>query len=284
MYSQSRSLTRAAIRSLTAVACLSAINAFAVSYKVTVENLSPDDGLWFSPVFLGFHDGSFDLFDPGLPASPEIEAVAEAGDVSGISARFSSDANSGAVQHVLKSDDAAGGPPDALFAPSNFNPAFSSSNSFLIDLDATLNRYLTFAAMVVPSNDAFIGNASPSQFDLFDINGLFKTGFQVDLKGSDIWDAGTEENNGLGAAFTTLGGTSTDTLLNITAHPGLDTFLGTALPVGPNLGYAFDADTPVARISVQQVPDSTQYIGFMGAIALIGFRFATKKRMGKENA
>jgi hypothetical protein len=47
--------------------------------KVTVENIAPEEGLIITPVWIGFHDGSFDFFDLNKPASPSLETLAENG-------------------------------------------------------------------------------------------------------------------------------------------------------------------------------------------------------------
>ena len=51
-------------------------------------------------------------------------------------------------------------------------PGASDSGSFLVD--PTLNPFFTFAAMVVPSNDFFIGNDSATQYRLFNAAGALQ--------------------------------------------------------------------------------------------------------------
>lgn len=272
MQLQKSSLNRAVIRGLAGILCLTAASAHAVTVKVKVENVGASDGLWFTPVFFGFHDGTFDTFDPGTLASTSIENVAEGGDVSGLVGDIGG--TYGAKSHVLM-QDGSGAPPGVLFAP-------GESNYFKIDLDASMNKYLSFASMVVPSNDAFFGNPDPMAYELFDAMGMVNKDFEINLFGSNVWDAGTEENDFMAAAFTPPVGMSTDTLnpISLLGQDGLDGFNGTPLAVGGNLSSNLMLSDHIARITVQQVPDSTQYIGFMGAIALIGFRFMSKKRMG----
>lgn len=275
MHSKSSTLTRAALRGIAIATCLTAASVHAITVKVKVENVSASDGLWFTPVFFGFHDGSFDAFDSGVAATPSLEALAEDGNPSGLIGDIAGIA--GAKSHVLL-QDGSGAPPGVLFEP-------GQSNSFTIDLDAALNRYLSYAAMILPSNDSFFGNENPG-LALFDILGNFNGSQQIDIFGSNIWDAGTEDNNLLGQPFSGPG--SIDTIggsVTLLGQAGLDGLAEAAVPptmsnIAPNL-YASDQ---IARISIEQVPDSTQYIGFMGAIALIGFRFISKKRMGKEKA
>lgn len=269
MYSQSSTLTRAALRGIAIAACLAAASAHAVSLKIKVENLSEADGLWFTPVFLGFHDGGFDLFDEGSPASPGLEALAEGGDPGGLASEISPYGH----HEVLFGSD---GPPGVLFAPGSM--AYT-----LLDLAPGSSLYFNYASMFIPSNDAFFGNDIAHM--LFDAAGNYTGDFSVDIYGRDVWDAGTEANDTFGAPFSLIGGTSTDTSLNVETHGGLVNFEGSELPAGlGTLNSTFGSATPLARISVQQVPDSTQYIGFMGALAVIGFRYMSKKRMGKEKA
>jgi hypothetical protein len=45
--------------------------------KVTIENLSPSNGLVITPLWVGFHDGTFDTFNLGSPATASLERLAE---------------------------------------------------------------------------------------------------------------------------------------------------------------------------------------------------------------
>lgn len=278
MYSQKSTLTRAALRGIAVATCFAAASAHAITVKVKVENVSETEGLWFTPVFFGFHDGSFDTFDSGSAASSSIEALAEGGNPGGLVSDISGVA--GAQSHVLL-QDGSGGPPGVLFSP-------GESNYFTINLDSMYNRYLSFATMLLPTNDAFFGNDDPTKYELFDMDGNFNGSQEINLFGSNIWDAGTEENDLMGAPLSALGGTSTDTIggsIALLGQVGLDGLEGAGVgPTMSNISSNLNVSDQIARISIQKVPDSTQYIGFMGAIALIGFRFMSRKRMGKAAA
>ena len=63
--------------------------------EITIENLQPADGFYFTPVWIGVHDGGFDYFDNGSAASASLEALAEGGDVSGVDADFSATPGAG---------------------------------------------------------------------------------------------------------------------------------------------------------------------------------------------
>jgi len=245
----------------------------ATSVEITYENLSEEGGLWNTPLFLGFHNGSFDTFDLAVAASASVELLAEEGDPAALIGDIG--LVGGAKSGVIFGDDAPGVGPGFLFNP-------GSSNSIVIDLNASSNRYLSFASMILPSNDAFIGNQDPTAYDLFNIAGDFNDGFSIDLFGVDVWDAGTEENDGMGAPFSAIGGTSTSTVGGVVMqHPGLDNFVGTNLGNGTVLERAFDDRTPIGRITAQRVPDTAPAAGLMGLLFLLGFHRFVGKRKGK---
>jgi hypothetical protein len=150
-------------------------SAGAAQIKVTIENLVPtnSNGISFAPLHVGFGSGSFDSFNIGQAAGAEIISVAELGGGSEWQAAFAA-AEPNATRGTI------GG---ALL------PGASSSATFMID--ATSNPFFTFAAMVLPSNDHFIGNDSPMQYRLFNAAGQLAITSIVQYAG-DIWDAGSE--------------------------------------------------------------------------------------------
>jgi hypothetical protein len=54
----------------------------ATGVTVVIENLAPNNGTYLTPVWVGFHDGTFDTHDLSLAASMELERLAEDGDTS----------------------------------------------------------------------------------------------------------------------------------------------------------------------------------------------------------
>ena len=110
--------------------------------------------------------------------------------------------------------------------------------------------------MIIPSNDAFIGNDNPTAYSLFDGMGNFSGPLIVEILGSNIYDAGTEVNNPSGgAAFSELGGTDVTEANSIAMHGGLDDFIGTGTANSETILSAFSADTVVARITISAVPE-----------------------------
>jgi hypothetical protein len=146
----------------------------------TVTNLAPTNSISFAPLHVGFHNGTFDSFNIGQTAGAGIISVAEGG--SGTQwladlAAVDPTATRGTIGGLLQ-------------------PGQSASMSFNVDVG--LNRYFSFANMVVPSNDFFLGNDKPlllfnSAGDLM-INSILQSTNQ-------IWDAGSELFDPQAAAF-----------------------------------------------------------------------------------
>ena len=131
-------------------------------------------------------------------------------------------------------------------------PGVTLSSVFV--LDPTDNRYYTYASMVIPSNDAFIGNGDPLAFELFDEDGnLLPINFAV--PGSLVWDAGTEVNNETNAAFfdQTANNTGDDEGGSVQLHPG---FLGSVGNPG---------DTPIILGGIQTAPPTGRVFGTANA-------------------
>ncbi|TWU51379.1 spondin domain-containing protein [Rubripirellula reticaptiva] len=230
--------------------------------QITVENLSDDGGLAQTPFWVAAHDGTFDLGDPGQPASSfgGLELIAEDGDVSGLVDRFTAEGVGNAA---------------VIAAPGGFTgaPVFEPGEVVTQDLtvdDTTASPFFSFASMVIPANDAFIANLDATAIRLFDADGDFLGPQTIVVYGSQIWDAGTEVNDPVGgAAFTTVGGTSADEGGVIALHQGLDGFVGESLPTGETLTKAFGANTPIARITVARASDPTNPIDQAGPLAAL---------------
>lgn len=140
----------------------------AAQFTVNVQNLT--QGMYFTPLLVAAHDKSTHLFQSGATASTALQAMAEGGDISGLSNTVH---NAGGQS----SDNPAAG----LLAPG------ANTTTAVIDTDGTDNEYLSVVAMMLPTNDGFIGlNAykiphTPGTYTL-NVN---------------AYDAGTEANNEL---------------------------------------------------------------------------------------
>ncbi|MEL7077588.1 MAG: spondin domain-containing protein [Cyanobacteria bacterium J06582_2] len=189
-----------------------------VEVTVTVENLSPENGTPITPLWVGLHNGEFDTYDRGRPASAGLESLAEDGATDGIAAEFL-DSGMGFVEGTIPGNDGAN--------PGVIDVGETTSLTFTVDRSLASSRYLNYAAMVLPSNDAFIANGNPLAHEIFDADGNF-LGADFIVSGEEVIDAGTEINDEaedstafFGQAAPNTGDTETGV---VTEHPGF--FLG----------------------------------------------------------
>ena len=211
--------------------------------EVTVENLAPDGGLALTPAFVGFHDGSFQIARHSrfAAAYPGLEELAEDGIVDGLRDRFAASTNG--VDAVL-------GAPGGFAGAPVIEPGETASATIDVS-DSEINRFFSYASMIIPSNDAFIANLNSRAISVFGPQGDFRGPITINVFGRDILDSGTEVNNPQGdPAFSTEGGTAADENGAVRGHLGLDDFISTGLPTGETLMSAFDARTPIARITI----------------------------------
>ncbi len=198
---------------LLLLAITSAFASQAAEIKVKVENLTVNGGVFLTPLWVGFHDGSFDSYDTGSPASAGIERIAEDGDASELSAIFST--IEGSQDGVILNPEGFAGAP--VFEP-------GSASTMVFNLDENTQKYFSYANMVIPSNDAFVANSDPMAHPIFDDNGEFIGPYTFTVYGTQVRDAGTEENTEIDAAFLNqaAGNTGYTTSENISNHPGFN--------------------------------------------------------------
>lgn len=258
-----------AIVAATLLAGAVATSASAGSVNITIENTSASGGFSFTPVWLALHNGGFDSYDGGALASgfPGLEEIAEAGDTGPISAAFTaSPAGASGVQATL--------------AEPNGAPVFSPGESASITLDTvdpTINRYFSYASMVVPSNDLFFANGNPFAHEVFDAAGNFNGAFEILIFGSDVNDAGTEVNDAAGgAAFSSNGGVSADESIlvrNLFTDAGdeayLASFLGSDTVDGGSISSVFGSGDLIARITVTPTPGAAAPLALAGMAGMI---------------
>lgn len=150
---------------LAGAMALLAGSAQAAEVTVTVENLTR--GTYFTPLLVAAHTESASLFMPGQAASAALQAMAEGGDISGLSSSLES---LGATQ----SNNPAGG----LLIP-------GAKTTTTLNTDGTGNTHLSLVGMLLPTNDGFLAlNAEP-----------LPTAAGTYTYYAKAWDAGTEANN-----------------------------------------------------------------------------------------
>ena len=246
------------LRGLTAaigLACATAVQALPVT--ITVENLASASGGLITPVWVGFHDGSFDLYDSGSPASAQLERLAEDGNTGPVAADFLG-SGAGSVESTLFG---LGGP---------LAPGEIVSQTFNLANTDAANRFFSYAAMVIPSNDAFIANGDPMAHQLFTVGGLFIDSV-ITVLGVDVLDAGTEVNDEVPANTPALGQMMPDTGV---VEGGL---------VGPHSGFipggniltAFPgADFTLPGFELARITISAAQAPEPGSLALLGLGLA----------
>lgn len=153
---------------LIAASLLGLFSAASQAQELTVSLTNLTQGIYFTPVIAAAHDSSVSIFHATETASAELESLAEGGDISGVSSLLASyDAD------IV--ENPAGG---LLAAAGSTNFDLSSSDG---------NDYLSIAAMMLPTNDAFIGLDSwkiPTEAGTYTVY-------------LNAYDAGTEANDEL---------------------------------------------------------------------------------------
>lgn len=262
-----RSLRTAAVAAAAALSALTALtaNATVVDVTVTVQNLVPANGIAFAPLHVGFHGGGFDAFDLGGVANEAIVSVAEGG-------------AGGAWQAAFAAADptATRGTVGGLLLP-------GASSNLTLRVDTALNPLFTFAGMVVPSNDFFIGNDDPAAYRLFDAAGAL-TLPSITVTAGEIWDAGSEVFDPAAAAF--VGDNGLRAAQNsVVAFNFAELAAFNGLTTGA--GYTFDsglaAGSEIYRISFEVSPVPEPGSLAMLTAGLLGVGYIARRRRGEGN-
>jgi len=133
----------------------------------------------FTPLLVAAHPSTAHIFIPGMPASVALQAMAEGGDISGLVTELTSD-----------SANLVENPAGGLLA--------AGENAVATLTTDTNNDVLSIVAMILPSNDGFIGLHNwkiPTQPGVYRVN-------------LDAYDSGTEANDEIGANIPQPGPTS----------------------------------------------------------------------------
>ena len=125
---------------MTSVAmALGSASVNAAELEITVTNATK--GIYFTPLIVAAHGSDLQMFRTGQAATSELEAMAEGGDISGLASVIGN--AGGAVV-----ENPAGG---------ILNPGVATT----FTLDSGDHGYLSLSAMLLPTNDGFVGLASP---------------------------------------------------------------------------------------------------------------------------
>ncbi len=113
------------------------MSSMAMSQMLDVKITNLTQGMHFTPLLISTHTDSSNLFMAGAQASTELQTMAEGGDISGL-------VTASASTTVNAANPAAG-----LLAP--------AMSTMVTDLDTGSNDLLSIVAMVLPTNDGFVG-------------------------------------------------------------------------------------------------------------------------------
>ena len=234
-----------------------ALPAFGQHLEISITNEGNSD-FFVTPLWFGLHDGTHDIFNAGEAASAALQSLAEEGNVAGLQGDF------GGVQGLLANAAGFEGAPV-------IDPGETAMDSVMVDAPLAA-RYFSFASMVIPSNDSFLGNDDPMAYEIFDASGDFTGPLTIQVFGSNIWDAGTEQNTTMGAAFSAVGGDRADQqgVVSLLGAGGLDNFAGTGIPTGNTIQDLIGDTELLATIQITEaVPEPSGWVLVgLGATAL----------------
>ncbi|MGO9466688.1 MAG: spondin domain-containing protein [Isosphaeraceae bacterium] len=248
-------LSRMVLRIATAVAAiLIASPAPGGDISITVTNDQPAGGFALAPVWFGVQNGSFNAFTPGSAASSQIATLAEYGNTAPLASLF------------------AGNGPETTLTSGGMLPQFlpgQSATTILSVSNPSVDQFLSFAGMVVPSNDFFMGNATPLQ--IFNSSGSFVGPMTIKVYGFDVWDAQTEQLS-TSVALTFIQGETPGSGMQITdgmitpflSEPNSASFLqsieGLTTAAGYPISHVFSADDLIATIQISSVPEPSSLL------------------------
>ena len=247
--------------------------ASAVTLDITVTNNQASGGLFLTPLLSVFHDGTFDAFDAGAIPSAGLELLAEEGEPSGVIGEVNdlNTANGSNYATAVAANPAGFGGAPVL------DPG--EETTIRVDLDPGSQRFATFLSMVIPSNDTFIGNDNPFAYELFDIAGNFIFTDLIEFLVGDAWDAGSEADNGDGAAFAPPTGTAAlSTSDGISPLADLDFLIGRPQAPGGNVASASGLLASISITEVAPVPLPAGLPLLMGALGAFGLLKRRKAR------
>lgn len=251
-----KSITMSLLSSFV-LACLCAVATAQTSIRVTVTTTGP---VGLAPAFAAFHDGSYDIFDVGGTATAGLEALAEVGDLATI---LGEAATAGANAAAIVD----GGP----FVPGGG----TASTTFSVDASETS---FSFAAMILPSNDWFIGNSGA-----IDVSSLLgaSVGASLSTMFSTGYDAGTEEEDfafgpggglvGITTASSPGGGTSTSDPISVVSGPDPFASFANIEPVGYDTTSIDFTGGSIATVTLTVIPEPTSIaLAGLGVVGLCG--------------
>ncbi len=149
---------------LLAASAMTSFSGLAAELDIKLTNLT--QGLHFTPILITAHSSENNLFTTATPASTALQTMAEGGNIEPL-----------ITEATAANSDMVANPAEGLLAPT------SSTMASLTTSDG--NNYLSLTAMLLPTNDGFVGLDSwmiPSEAGTYTIY-------------LNAYDAGTEAND-----------------------------------------------------------------------------------------
>ena len=147
---------------------------------ITVDDEAPINGTCVTPVWIGIHDGVFDTYNGNEPLPDFMESLVE-------------DGASGPLVAAFAADD--GGVWDGGVGMGPICPGEEATLNFEFEEAAAGTKlFVSYASMILPSNDAWVGNGNPMQYPIIDESGAFMP-VTIDVAGTAVLDGGTEVND-----------------------------------------------------------------------------------------
>ena len=228
--------------------------------EVKVETVS---NLGIAPVIAGFSDGSWDIFDVGAAASAALEDLAETGSPAGFS--------------PPEGGPVFGNNPD----PPIFTPGGMASTVFSV---SDGNDRFNMAAMLLPSNDWFVGTESGVDISSL-LNAPVGTSLSISLE--NVYDAGTElEDYSASAGNPIIGvtnpgnggpdvGTDQNGVISLVTTPDpFGTFANLEPPDLDTTMFDFNGTT-IATVTLTTVPEPSAFL--MGLTCLSGLAWVRRR-------
>jgi len=192
-------------------------------FHVTITNLTYS--INFTPILVASHRRPVSIFEPGTPASDDLSAIAEGGDVGPMTITLNHD------DHVVDVQNSGG-----LLGP-------GGSVTVIVSGDHGA-KYISVASMMLPTNDGFIGLNSAE---------VSRRGAAVFY--SPAYDAGSEANDELCVNIPgpTCGGNGPSPG---SANPGDENYVHIHRGmhgIGDLAADRYDWRNPVARITVTRI-------------------------------
>ena len=184
---------------LFAACAVTSLASQAAELDIKLTNLT--QGLHFTPILITAHNSDSKLFSVAMPASTALQTMAEGGNLEPLM-----------TEATAANSDMVANPAEGLLAPA------SSTMASLSTKDG--NNYLSLTAMLLPTNDGFVGLDSwmiPSEAGTYTVY-------------LNAYDAGTEENSeamgsipGPADSGEGFNAARDDVLNKVSRHPGLVT-------------------------------------------------------------